>query len=73
MIVCLSKFQNYTRVMSNDNNNLHILKRIKDIDYKGIISSAVAVYFKEGVGTAISVEVTVKVVEIKSLYVLGGN
>jgi hypothetical protein len=35
--------------MSNDNNNLHILKRIKDIDYKGIISSAVAVYFKEGV------------------------
>jgi hypothetical protein len=59
--------------MSNDNNNLHILKRIKDIDYKGIISSAVAVYFKEGVGTAISVEVTVKVVEIKSLYVLGGN
>jgi hypothetical protein len=49
MIVCLSKFQNYTRVMSNDNNNLHILKRIKDIDYKGIISSAVAVYFKEGV------------------------
>jgi hypothetical protein len=25
------------------------LKRIKDIDYKGIISSAVAVYVKEGV------------------------
>jgi hypothetical protein len=56
MIVCLSRFQNYTRVMSNDNNNLHILKRIKDIDYKGIISSAVAVYFNiiiEGIATAL--------------------